>query len=95
MLPLFLMRIMTELNSKQIHKIPGTIYAQSFAHSPSTSMNSFESWDSKREETDSFKRRMESLHDPTSTNLYMEGYVRLILPTFISLISFPQFAPQH
>jgi len=50
-------------------------------------MNSFESWDSKREETDSFKRRMESLHDPTSTNLYMEGYVRLMPPTFVLLIS--------
>lgn len=86
---------MTELNSKQIHKIPGTIYAQSFAHSPSASMNSFESWDSKREETDSFKRRMESLHDPTSTNLYMEGYVRLMLLILISLIASLQFAPQY
>lgn len=38
-------------------------------------MNSLSSWDSKRDETDTFKRRMESLHDPTSTNLYMEGYV--------------------
>lgn len=58
-------------------------------------MNSFESWDSKREETDSFKRRMESLHDPTSTNLYMEGYVGLMLLILISLIASLQFAPQY
>ncbi|KXN82757.1 Sporulation-specific protein 5 [Leucoagaricus sp. SymC.cos] len=74
--------------SKQIHKIPGTIYAQSFSQAPSESMTSLDSWDSKRDEVDSFKRRMESLHDPTSTNLYMEGLpLSIDEPTLAALVS--------
>ena len=58
---------------QQIHKIPGTIYAQakvdSVAHvSPS------DCWMGTEEDQDaSFKARMEALADPLSTNLYMEG----------------------
>ena len=41
----------------------------------SDSFNLFDSWDSRQDESDLFKRCMESLHNPTSTNLYMKGYV--------------------
>ncbi|KAF5349254.1 hypothetical protein D9756_009432 [Leucocoprinus leucothites] len=74
--------------SKQIHKIPGTIYAQTFSHTPSESMTSLSSWDSRRDETDGFKRRMENLQDPTSTNLYMEGLpLSIDEPTLAALVS--------
>ncbi|KAF9446628.1 rCop c3, partial [Macrolepiota fuliginosa MF-IS2] len=44
--------------------------------------------DSKRDESDSFKRRMESLHDPMSTNLYMEGLpLSIDEPTLAALVS--------
>ncbi|GJE86426.1 hypothetical protein PsYK624_025060 [Phanerochaete sordida] len=48
--------------SKQIHKIPGTAYANSVALPVSST-----------EPPDSFKNRMERLKDTGSTNLYMEG----------------------
>ncbi|KZT10433.1 uncharacterized protein LAESUDRAFT_747766 [Laetiporus sulphureus 93-53] len=53
--------------SKQIHKIPGTIYSSS-SFTPG-GPNS----DIHRLPADSFKARMEQLKDTTSTNLYMEG----------------------
>ncbi|PCH45021.1 hypothetical protein WOLCODRAFT_165553 [Wolfiporia cocos MD-104 SS10] len=56
--------------SKQIHKIPGTVYS-----SPSFTSSSTQS----RLPADSFKARMEQLKDTSSTNLYMEG-----LPTSIN-----------
>ncbi|KAG2054309.1 hypothetical protein BDR06DRAFT_421778 [Suillus hirtellus] len=46
--------------SKQIHRIPGTVYAQ---QSPSQIEH----------DEDSFKARMEKLKDGSSTNLYIEG----------------------
>ena len=66
---------------QQIHKIPGTTYAQGYL---AASGSSTTSWDGKDEISGSsvggvsagdasFKVKMESLHDPTSTNLYMEG----------------------
>jgi hypothetical protein len=63
---------------QQIHKIPGTTYAQA---------NLSPSWDetggisggsvggASTAGDATFKAKMESLHDPTSTNLYMEGSV--------------------
>ena len=69
---------------QQIHKIPGTTYAQgNLAPSGSSSP----SWNEQGEISGgsvgggstagdaTFKAKMESLHDPTSTNLYMEGSV--------------------
>jgi len=67
-------------STQQVHKIPGTSYAQ--AVTPSTSLSS---WDEHGHSSNSssagdpfgpdatFKAKMESLHDPTSTNLYIEG----------------------
>ncbi|KAG2151169.1 uncharacterized protein EDB93DRAFT_1275926 [Suillus bovinus] len=46
--------------SKQVHRIPGTVYAQ---QSPSQI----------EQDEDSFKARMEKLKDGLSTNLYIEG----------------------
>lgn len=48
--------------SKQIHKIPGTVYANSVALPPSAT-----------DPPDSFKSRMDRLKDTGSTNLYIEG----------------------
>jgi hypothetical protein len=45
---------------QQIHRIPGTVYAQ---QSPSQIEH----------DEDSFKARMEKLKDGLSTNLYIEG----------------------
>ncbi|KJA21531.1 hypothetical protein HYPSUDRAFT_724379 [Hypholoma sublateritium FD-334 SS-4] len=72
--------------SKQIHKIPGTTYAQGAAaasSSPATIWNehglnsdagsNFGSNEDSLGQEASFKAKMESLADPTSTNLYMEG----------------------
>ncbi|KAF5336443.1 hypothetical protein D9611_006601 [Ephemerocybe angulata] len=63
--------------SKQIHKIPGTVYAQAnTSQGSNTSLSNLHQWDSNASEDDgdtSFKARMEALADPTSTNLYMEG----------------------
>jgi hypothetical protein len=69
---------------QQIHKIPGTTYAQgNLAPSGSSSP----SWNEQGEISGdsvgggstagdaTFKAKMESLHDPMSTNLYMEGSV--------------------
>ncbi|KAK0203919.1 hypothetical protein DFS33DRAFT_843197 [Desarmillaria ectypa] len=53
--------------SKQVHKIPGTTYAQAPSISSSHSTSSADHGD------DSFKAKMERLHDPNSTNLYIEG----------------------
>ncbi|KAI0037245.1 hypothetical protein K488DRAFT_81466 [Vararia minispora EC-137] len=56
--------------SKQVHKIPGTAYANvpaaaaAAAASPSASDPTT---------SDTFKNRMERLKDPSSTNLYIEG----------------------
>ncbi|KAI6142728.1 hypothetical protein BKA82DRAFT_1000195 [Pisolithus tinctorius] len=47
--------------SKQIHRIPGTIYAQQSIAQPA------------EHDPSSFKARMEGLKDETSTNLYIEG----------------------
>ncbi|CCL99779.1 uncharacterized protein FIBRA_01801 [Fibroporia radiculosa] len=52
--------------SKQIHKIPGTVYS-----SPSFSSTVVSA--GVRAPADSFKARMEQLRDMSSTNLYMEG----------------------
>ncbi|KAH7912633.1 hypothetical protein BJ138DRAFT_1112176 [Hygrophoropsis aurantiaca] len=48
--------------SKQIHRIPGTSYAQNGAPLPPDF-----------QDEDSFKARMEKLRDESSTNLYIEG----------------------
>ncbi|KAG7448383.1 uncharacterized protein BT62DRAFT_703275 [Guyanagaster necrorhizus] len=53
--------------SKQVHKIPGTAYARA------PSISSGHSASSVHGDDDSFKSKMERLHDPNSTNLYMEG----------------------
>ncbi|KAI6041955.1 hypothetical protein EDC04DRAFT_2892456 [Pisolithus marmoratus] len=47
--------------SKQVHRIPGTIYAQQSIAQPA------------EQDPASFKARMERLRDETSTNLYIEG----------------------
>lgn len=47
---------------QQLHRIPGTVYAE---QSPSLIEH----------DEDSFKARMEKLKDESSTNLYIEGYV--------------------
>ena len=69
---------------QQIHKIPGTTYAQG---NMAPSGPSTPSWDEQGEISGgsvgggstagdaTFKAKMESLHDPMSTNLYMEGSV--------------------
>ncbi|KAG2003210.1 rCop c3 [Coprinopsis cinerea AmutBmut pab1-1] len=59
--------------SKQVHKIPGTVYAQVKQATPSDSSSSNRGWDGSEDEDASFKARMEALADPLSTNLYMEG----------------------
>ena len=68
---------------QQIHKIPGTSYAQANLATSGSSTP----WDKADEISGgsvggastasdaTFKAKMESLHDPTSTNLYMEGSV--------------------
>ncbi|CAA7268871.1 unnamed protein product [Cyclocybe aegerita] len=79
--------------SKQVHKIPGTIYGQ--AHASTTG-----SWESGHassrsssvgdvlDSNGSFKAKMESLQDPTSTNLYMEGLpLSIDEPTLAALVS--------
>ena len=64
------------LNSlQQVHKIPGITYAQLpllSSEDESTLPDTWEHQSPKNAEM-SFKEKMESLHDPTSTNLYMEG----------------------
>ncbi|KIM38070.1 hypothetical protein M413DRAFT_39972, partial [Hebeloma cylindrosporum] len=83
---------------QQIHKIPGTTYAQGTLPPSSAS-----SWDeqgpSGASSADgssggslaadaSFKAKMESLHDPSSTNLYMEGLpLSIDEPTLSALVS--------
>ncbi|KAJ3494163.1 hypothetical protein NLJ89_g10864 [Agrocybe chaxingu] len=79
--------------SKQVHKIPGTVYGQ--AHATTTG-----SWESGQassrsssagdilDSNGSFKAKMESLQDPTSTNLYMEGLpLSIDEPTLAALVS--------
>jgi hypothetical protein len=53
-------RILKKILMQQIHRIPGTVYAQ---QSPSQIEH----------DEDSFKARMEKLKDGLSTNLYIEG----------------------
>ncbi|KAK2465106.1 hypothetical protein APHAL10511_002914 [Amanita phalloides] len=61
--------------SKQVHKIPGITYTHlSSAMVPNDESAPPDEWVQSNSEGDvSFKEKMESLHDPTSTNLYMEG----------------------
>ncbi len=64
--------------SQQVHKIPGIAYTQLPPPQdlPSSDSASSAKWGQKDGGDDmSFKEKMESLHDPTSTNLYMEGSV--------------------
>jgi hypothetical protein len=86
-------RTLTNERLQQIHKIPGTIYAQVNTNMQGSDGNSSGyHWDGSDvfdDEEASFKARMEALADPTSTNLYMEGLplsmdepVRL-LPLFV------------
>ena len=74
---------------QQIHKIPGTTYAQG---NLAPSGSSTPSWDEQGEISGgsvggstagdaTFKAKMESLHDPMSTNLYMEGSVLALMDT--------------
>lgn len=78
--------------SKQVHKIPGTQYSQLDLHpehTPPGSASSLAGWEQESLEDDgSFKAKMESLHDPTSTNLYMEGLpLSIDEPTLAALVS--------
>lgn len=58
---------------QQIHKIPGTVYAQVKVDNVSN-VSPSDNWMGTEEDQDaSFKARMEALADPLSTNLYMEG----------------------
>lgn len=62
---------------QQVHKIPGTAYANSVALPASAT-----------EPPDSFKARMERLKDKSSTNLYMEGLpLSIDPPTLQALIA--------
>ncbi|CAK5282507.1 unnamed protein product [Mycena citricolor] len=70
--------------SKQVHKIPGTVYATVSSHHGDEhsqndqslhtggSVGASSEWDDVSA-TDSFKAKMERLADRTSTNLYIEG----------------------
>lgn len=68
--------------SKRVHKIPGTTYAAAHvdqAPAPPVSSGT---------EKDTFKSRMERLHDTASTNLYMEGLpMDINEPTLSALVS--------
>ncbi|KAM6492239.1 hypothetical protein JOM56_011963 [Amanita muscaria] len=61
--------------SKQVHKIPGISYTQLPPPSTESGLSLSDKWNQKSAAEDdmSFKEKMENLHDPTSTNLYMEG----------------------
>ncbi|KAF9041505.1 hypothetical protein BJ165DRAFT_289946 [Panaeolus papilionaceus] len=59
--------------SKQIHKIPGTAYAQGVDSTALVAGGIGLSGAHAVGSDASFKAKMESLADPTSTNLYMEG----------------------
>ncbi|KAH8097017.1 hypothetical protein BXZ70DRAFT_1009343 [Cristinia sonorae] len=73
--------------SKRIHKIPGTTYATAHAEqSVGSSVSNSPSESSS--ESDSFKARMEKLHDTSSTNLYVEGLpMDINEPTLQALVS--------
>ncbi|KAH9477570.1 Sporulation-specific protein 5 [Psilocybe cubensis] len=83
--------------SKQIHKIPGTTYAHGSLPSSSSwegpglrsGTNSSEGSSTGALSADaSFKAKMESLQDPTSTNLYMEGLpLSIDEPTLAALVA--------
>ncbi|KAJ2922630.1 hypothetical protein H1R20_g14456, partial [Candolleomyces eurysporus] len=78
--------------SKQIHKIPGTIYAQVNTNMQGSDEDtSGYHWDGSNvvdDEEASFKARMEALADPTSTNLYMEGLpLSMDEPTLSALVT--------
>ncbi|KAF7300490.1 hypothetical protein HMN09_00933400 [Mycena chlorophos] len=71
--------------SKQIHKIPGTIYAHarttpsgssqtgSSSRDGNSSLNGWEQEEGSTSGDSTFKARMERLSDKSSTNLYIEG----------------------
>ncbi|KAF8655598.1 hypothetical protein AX16_003019 [Volvariella volvacea WC 439] len=76
--------------SKQIHKIPGTPYAQMHQHEDLPAPPAPSSWqkDGRENGEASFKAKLESLHDPASTNLYIEGLPLTIdEPTLGALVS--------
>jgi hypothetical protein len=53
-------------------------------NTPPGSTSSLAGWEQESLEDDgSFKAKMESLHDPTSTNLYMEGYALFVVVNWI------------
>jgi len=57
-----------------VHKIPGTPYAHpDITSDKAASIGPDEEEEEETEESITFKRKMEKLQDPTSTNLYMEG----------------------
>ncbi|KAH6908732.1 hypothetical protein BKA70DRAFT_1278587 [Coprinopsis sp. MPI-PUGE-AT-0042] len=74
--------------SKQIHKIPGTVYARAKVD-PVSHVSPSDNWTGTEEDQDaSFKARMEALADPLSTNLYMEGLpLSIDEPTLAALVT--------
>ncbi|PPQ75600.1 hypothetical protein CVT24_010910 [Panaeolus cyanescens] len=74
--------------SKQIHKIPGTAYAQGTATNSLVGGLDLSGMHGAAGSDASFKAKMESLADPTSTNLYMEGLpLSIDEPTLAALVS--------
>ncbi|KAF8628059.1 hypothetical protein AX17_006062 [Amanita inopinata Kibby_2008] len=79
--------------SKQVHKIPGIVYSQPPPQpfqDPECVAASPDTWgqNGSQDSELSFKEKMESLHDPTSTNLYMEGLpLSIDEPTLAALVS--------
>lgn len=70
--------------SQRVHKIPGTTYASSHADQSVPNTDSIPD----DNESDTFKSRMERLHDTSSTNLYMEGLpMDINEPTLAALVS--------
>jgi hypothetical protein len=65
------------ISSQQVHKIPGIAYAQLSSPPPDFSSSDpalSTKWVQSGSDGEmTFKEKMESLHDPTSSNLYMEG----------------------
>ncbi|EPQ53541.1 hypothetical protein GLOTRDRAFT_139741 [Gloeophyllum trabeum ATCC 11539] len=69
--------------SKQIHKIPGTLYS-----TIDTSQCGVTSPSNSAADENSFKTKMEKLKDTTSTNLYIEGLpLSIDEPTLTALVS--------
>lgn len=65
------------ISLQQVHKIPGIAYTQLPSFPSDLSNDDPElsnKWGQNGSDGDmTFKEKMESLHDPASTNLYMEG----------------------